>query len=172
MTALTLCHEVAMKKNKRVALLGILAALAIVLSYIEALIPPLVAVPGVKIGLANIAVMLALYKLGLKEAATISIVRNIVVFLLFGGLIALFYSLAGAVLSLVTMHFLKKFTPLSEIGVSVAGGVSHNVAQIAVAIFTFSTPSLVLYLPVLLISGTLAGVIIGLCSGIVIKKIR
>ena len=160
-----------MNKNKRLALLGILASLAIVLSYLEALIPPLVAIPGVKIGLANIAVMLALYKLGLKEASTISVVRNIVIFLLFGGLIALLYSLAGAILSLAVMYLLKRFTPLSEIGVSVAGGVSHNLAQITVAIFTFSTPSLVLYLPVLLISGTLAGIIIGLCSGIVINKL-
>ncbi|MBP3375746.1 MAG: Gx transporter family protein [Clostridia bacterium] len=160
-----------MNKNKRLALLGILASLAIVLSYLEALIPPLVAIPGVKIGLANIAVMLALYKLGMKEAAIISVVRNIVIFLLFGGLIALLYSLAGAILSLAVMYLLKRFTPLSEIGVSVAGGVSHNLAQITVAIFTFSTPSLVLYLPVLLISGTLAGIIIGLCSGIIINKI-
>ena len=160
-----------MNRNKRLALLGILASLAIVLSYLEALIPPLVAIPGVKIGLANIAVMLALYKLGMKEAAIISVVRNIVIFLLFGGLIALLYSLAGAILSLAVMYLLKRFTPLSEIGVSVAGGVSHNLAQITVAIFTFSTPSLVLYLPVLLISGTLAGIVIGLCSGIVINKL-
>ena len=160
-----------MNKNKRLALLGILASLAIVLSYLEALIPPLVAIPGVKIGLANIAVILALYKLGMKEAAIISVVRNIVIFLLFGGFIALLYSLAGAILSLAVMYLLKRFTPLSEIGVSVAGGVSHNLAQITVAIFTFSTPSLVLYLPVLLISGTLAGIVIGLCSGIVINKL-
>ena len=160
-----------MNRNKRLALLGILASLAIVLSYLEALIPPLVAIPGVKIGLANIAVMLALYKLGMKEAAIISVVRNIVIFLLFGGFIALLYSLAGAILSLAVMYLLKRFTPLSEIGVSVAGGVSHNLAQITVAIFAFSTPSLVLYLPVLLISGTLAGIVIGLCSGIVINKL-
>ena len=160
-----------MNRNKRLALLGILASLAIVLSYLEALIPPLVAIPGVKIGLANIAVMLALYKLGMKEAAIISVVRKIVIFLLFGGFIALLYSLAGAILSLAVMYLLKRFTPLSEIGVSVAGGVSHNLAQITVAIFTFSTPSLVLYLPVLLISGTLAGIVIGLCSGIVINKL-
>lgn len=161
-----------MNKNKRLALLGILASLAIVLSYLEALIPPLVAIPGVKIGLANIAVMLALYNLGLKEAAIISIVRNIVIFLLFGGLIALLYSFAGAVLSLTVMYILKRFTPLTEIGVSVSGGVSHNIAQIVIAIFTFSTPSLILYLPILLISGTLAGIAIGICSGIVIKKVK
>ena len=161
-----------MKKNKRIALLGVLAALAIVLSYLESLIPPLVSIPGVKLGLANIAVMLALYKLGMKEAAVISLVRNIVVFLLFGGLIALFYSIAGAILSLAVMYLLKRFTPLDELGVSVSGGVCHNIAQIAVAIFAFSTPSLVLYLPILILSGTVAGTAIGICSAIIIKKIK
>lgn len=159
-----------MNKNKRIALLGVLAALAIVLSYLESLVPPLVAVPGVKIGLANIAVMLALYKLSIKEAALISLCRNIVIFLIFGGMLALLYSLVGAILSLTMMYVLKSFTPFSEIGVSVAGGVTHNIAQIIVAIFTFSTPSLILYLPVLLLSGTLAGIIIGVCSGVIIKK--
>ena len=161
-----------MNKNKKIALLGVLAALAIVLSYLESLIPPLVAIPGVKIGLANIAVMLALYKLSVKEAALISICRNLVIFLLFGGLLALLYSLAGSILSLTVMSILKKFTPFSEIGVSVAGGVTHNIAQIVVAVFTFSTPSLMLYLPVLLVSGTIAGIVIGICSGVIIKKIK
>ena len=161
-----------MNKNKKIALLGVLAALAIVLSYLESLIPPLVAIPGVKIGLANIAVMLALYKLSVKEAALISICRNLVIFLLFGGLLALLYSLAGSILSLTVMFIIKKFTPFSEIGVSVAGGVTHNIAQIVVAVFTFSTPSLMLYLPVLLVSGTLAGIVIGICSGVIIKKIK
>ncbi|MBE6646306.1 MAG: Gx transporter family protein [Ruminococcaceae bacterium] len=161
-----------MNKNKKIALLGVLAALAIVLSYLESLIPPLVAIPGVKIGLANIAVMLALYKLSVKEAALISICRNLVIFLLFGGLLALLYSLAGSILSLTVMFILKKFTPFSEIGVSVAGGVTHNIAQIVVAVFTFSTPSLMLYLPVLLVSGTIAGIVIGICSGVIIKKIK
>ena len=161
-----------MNKNKKIALLGVLAALAIVLSYLESLIPPLVAIPGVKIGLANIAVMLALYKLSVKEAALISICRNLVIFLLFGGLLALLYSLAGSILSLTVMCILKKFTPFSEIGVSVAGGVTHNIAQIVVAVFTFSTPSLMLHLPVLLVSGTIAGIVIGICSGVIIKKIK
>ena len=161
-----------MNKNKKIALLGVLAALAIVLSYLESLIPPLVAIPGVKIGLANIAVMLALYKLSVKEAALISICRNLVIFLLFGGLLALLYSLAGSILSLTVMFIIKKFTPFSEIGVSVAGGVTHNIAQIVVAVFTFSTPSLMLYLPVLLVSGTIAGIVIGICSGVIIKKIK
>lgn len=161
-----------MKKNKQIALLGIFASLAIILSYLESLIPPLVSVPGVKIGLANIAVVFALYKLKLRDAICISIVRNLVIFLLFGGLIALLYSVAGAIFSLAIMLILKKFTPFSEIGVSVAGGVAHNIAQIAVAMFMFSTNSLIYYLPVLLISGTLAGAVIGLISGLVIKKIK
>ena len=161
-----------MNRNKRIALLGVIAALAIVLSYFESLIPPLIAIPGVKMGLANIAVMFALYKFGMLEATVISLVRNIVVFLLFGSVIALIYSLAGAACSLLVMALLKKFSPLSELGVSVSGGVTHNIAQIVVAIFAFSTPSLILYLPVLLISGTVAGIVIGICSGMLIKKIK
>ena len=161
-----------MSRNRRITLLGVIATIAIVLSYIEAMIPPLVAIPGVKMGLANIAVMFALYKFGIREAAVISIVRNIAVFLLFGGFIALIYSLAGSVLSLLVMFLLKRFLPFSEIGVSVSGGVAHNIAQITVAIFAFSTPSLILYLPFLLISGTVAGVLVGITSGILIRKLK
>lgn len=161
-----------MSRNRRITLLGVIATIAIVLSYIEAMIPPLVAIPGVKMGLANIAVMFALYKFGVREAAIISIVRNVAVFLLFGGLIALIYSLAGSVLSLLVMFLLKRFLPFSEIGVSVSGGVAHNIAQITVAIFAFSTPSLILYLPFLLISGTVAGVLVGITSGILIRKFK
>ena len=161
-----------MKNNKRIALLGVLAALAIILSYLESLIPPLVAMPGVKMGLANIAVMYALFKLGFSNAFFISLVRNIAIFLLFGGFIALLYSVAGAALSLCVMCLLKRFSPFTELGVSVAGGVTHNFAQILVAIFMFSTSSLILYLPILVVSGALAGIVIGICSSIVIKKVK
>ena len=161
-----------MKKNQKIALLGITVSIAIVLSYIEAIIPSFVPIPGVKIGLANIAIMFILYKLDLLSASIVSAVRLATVFLLFGGLIPLLYSIAGAVLSLSVMYVFKRFTPFSEIGVSVAGGVSHNIAQIIVAIFMFSTGSLIYYLPVLLLSGTLSGVLIGIISGIIIKKIK
>ena len=161
-----------MNKNQKIALLGITATIAIVLSYVEAMIPSFIPIPGVKIGLANIAIMFALYKLGLPHASLISFVRLTTLFLLFGGVIPLLYSVAGAFLSLTVMYILKRFTPFSEVGVSVAGGVSHNVAQIMVAVFMFSTESLIYYLPVLLLSGTLSGIMIGIVSGILIKKIK
>lgn len=161
-----------MKRNQKIALLGISVSIAIVLSYIEAIIPSFVPIPGVKIGLANIAIMFIMYKLDILSATIVSAVRLVTVFLIFGGLVPFLYSVAGAALSLLVMYMLKRFTPFSEIGVSVAGGVSHNVAQIIVAIFMFSTGSLIYYLPVLLLSGTLSGVLIGIISGTLIKKIK
>ena len=161
-----------MKRNQKIALLGISVSIAIVLSYIEAIIPSFVPIPGVKIGLANIAIMFIMYKLDFLSATIVSAVRLVTVFLIFGGLVPFLYSVAGAALSLLVMYLMKRFTPFSEIGVSVAGGVSHNVAQIIVAIFMFSTGSLIYYLPVLLISGTISGVLIGIISGILITKIK
>ena len=161
-----------MKKNKKIALLGITAAIAIILSYVEAMIPSLIPIPGVKIGLANIAIMFALYKLGMPQASIVSFVRLATLFLIFGEIMPLLYSISGALLSLTVMCLLKKFTPFSEVGVSVAGGVAHNIAQIIVAIFMFSTDALIYYLPVLLLSGTVSGILIGVVSGILIKKIK
>ena len=161
-----------MKRNQKIALLGISVSIAIVLSYIEAIIPSFVPIPGVKIGLANIAIMFIMYKLDILSATIVSAVRLVTVFLIFGGLVPFLYSVAGAALSLLVMYLMKRFTPFSEIGVSVAGGVSHNVAQIIVAIFMFSTGSLIYYLPVLLLSGTISGVLIGIISGILITKIK
>ena len=161
-----------MKKNKKIALLGITAAIAIILSYVEAMIPSLIPIPGVKIGLANIAIMFALYKLGMPQASIVSFVRLATLFLIFGEIMPLLYSISGALLSLTVMCLLKKFAPFSEVGVSVAGGVAHNIAQIIVAIFMFSTDALIYYLPVLLLSGTVSGILIGVVSGILIKKIK
>lgn len=161
-----------MKRNHKIALLGISAAIAIVLSYIEAAIPSFIPIPGVKIGLANITIMFALYKLGLPYALLVSFVRLTTIFLLFGGIMPLLYSVVGAILSLTVMYVLKRFTPFSEIGVSVAGAVSHNIAQIIVAIFMFSTETLIYYLPILILSGTVSGIMIGIVSGILIKKIQ
>ena len=161
-----------MQKNQKIALLGITVSVAIVLSYIEAMIPAFFTIPGVKVGLANIAIVFVLYKLDLVSASIVSAVRLLTVFLLFGGLVPLLYSIAGAVLSLIVMYTLKKFTPFSELGVSVAGGVAHNIAQIIVAIFMFSTESLIYYLPVLVLSGTVCGILIGIVSGVLIKKIK
>lgn len=161
-----------MKKTEKLTVIAMTAAIAIVLSFVESQIPAFFSVPGVKLGLANIAVIFALYKMGFWEALLVSFVRVLTVFLMFGGLMPLLYSVAGAVLSLCVMLLLKRFTPLSEIGVSVSGGVAHNVAQITVAAFLFDSAALYLYLPILLIAGTVAGALVGIASAILVKRIN
>ena len=158
-------------RSQKVAFLGIFTALAMILSYIETLIPSFVAIPGIKLGLANIAVIVILYKIGWKEAFAVSIIRVILSSLLFTTVLSMLYSLAGAILSLFAMILLKKIK-LSTITISVIGGVCHNIGQIAVAIFMTETAELVYYLPVLLITGTISGILIGLVGAITVKKME
>ena len=155
---------------RRVAFLGLFIALAMILSYVESLIPPLVAVQGVKIGLPNLVIMFMLYRVGSREAITVSLIRVVLVSLLFSSAMSMAYGLAGAALSLSGMMLLKKTNLFSCITVSVVGGVLHNIGQIAVAVLITGTKQLVLYLPVLLISGVIAGVAIGICAGLLIKR--
>lgn len=155
---------------RRVAFLGLFIALAMILSYVESLIPPLVAVQGVKIGLPNLVIMFMLYRIGSREAITVSLIRVVLVTLLFSSAMSMAYGLAGAALSLTGMMLLRKTNLFSCITVSVVGGVLHNIGQIAVAILITGTKQLVLYLPVLLISGVIAGVAIGICAGLLIKR--
>lgn len=161
-----------MKTNtKKLTALAITVSFAMILSYLESRIPALVAIPGIKVGLANIAVIFSLYKFGAKEAVTVSILRIILISLLFGSPVSMIYSLAGGVLSLLAMILLKRFTPLNEITVSICGGVLHNVGQIGMASILLSTNVVVYYLPFLLLSGILAGIAVGVVSGILIKRI-
>lgn len=157
-------------KASKVAQYGLLTALALVLSWLESLLPPLGA-PGVKLGLPNLAVVFALYRLGWKDACVISLVRGGLVTLLFGNGAALAYSIAGAALSLSLMGLLKRTGKFSSVGVSVAGGVAHNAGQILVAMALLETSRLAWYLPVLWVSGTVAGVLVGVISGILVKRI-
>lgn len=147
-------------------------ALAMILSFVESQIPPLVAVPGVKVGLANIVVVFVLYKLGWKEAILISLLRVFLVSVLFGTGASLLYSLAGAALSFAGMVLLKQTGLFSYVAVSVAGGVLHNVGQIVMACFILQTDILKYYLPVLIISGVLAGVVIGMLAAVMIQRIQ
>ena len=157
-------------KIKKVTFLAIFVALSMMLSFVESQIPPLVAIPGVKMGLANIAVVFTLYRFGVKEAAGVSILRVLLMSLIFGNALSLAYGLCGAAISLVGMALLKRFTRFSSISVSVVGGVLHNFGQIIVAYFVTDTAELVYYLPVLMISGTLAGIVIGVIAGIIVKR--
>ena len=159
-------------KTQKLTVMALTTAIALVLSFIESQIPAFVAVPGVKMGLANIAIVYALYRLGWKEATLISLIRVVLVSLLFGSAASFLYSLAGAVLSLLGMALLKKTGKFTEIVVSVAGGVLHNIGQIAMASIILETDALRYYLPFLLVSGILAGVVIGLISGILIRRIH
>lgn len=162
-----------MKNNtRRITTLAITISLALILSFIESRIPAFVAIPGIKVGLANIAVIFTLYKMGVKEAIAVSILRVILVSFLFGTPISLIYSITGAIFSLTVMIILKRLTPLTEVAVSVCGGVMHNVGQITAASFMLSTNVVLYYLPFLLVSGTIAGVAIGIASGILVKRVK
>ena len=159
-------------KTKKVAFLGLFISLAMILSYIESQIPALVAVPGVKVGLPNIVMVLLLYKIGAKETVTVSIIRILLVSLLFGNVQTLTFSIAGAVLSLLGMILLKKTDLFSCITVSIVGGILHNVGQIIAACIWTGTAEIAYYLPVLLISGILAGAVIGIIAGILVKRLE
>lgn len=158
--------------TKKVAFLGISVALAMTLSFFESLIPPFVAIPGIKIGLANLVIIFVLYKLGFWAAISVSAVRVVLSSLLFGNLQIFVFSMVGALLSLVGMVLLKKTNLFSHITVSVVGGVLHNIGQIAVAVLWTRTPQIALYLPILLITGTFAGVIIGVVAGLISKRLE
>ena len=139
-------------KTKKLTTLGLSVALALILSYVESLLPPLVAVPGVKV------------------AGAVSLIRLLLSAALFTGFVAFFYGLAGAVLSLAGSALLKRSDRFSPLGVSVAGGVLHNLGQIALAALILESGYLFAYLPVLLLSGTLAGALVGLLAGILIRR--
>ena len=161
-----------MKKTQRLCVLSMTVAAAMLLSFIEAQLPAFTAVPGIKVGLANIAVIFALYRFGIKDAVIVSLVRVSLIALLFGSAVSLAYGMAGAVVSLAIMWVLKRFSPLTSIGVSVAGGVAHNVGQIALACVLVRSGGVLYYLPVLLITGTVAGVVTGVAAGILVKRLK
>ncbi len=150
-----------------------MAAVAMMLSYIEALIPPVYsAVPGIKLGLANIAVIFALYSVDPKSAAFISLVRVALSALLFGSVMSFIYSFSGAVLSLAVMILLKKSALFSAVGVSVAGAVMHNVGQVLCAVIMLGTAEIGYYLIFLSVSAVVSGVLVGLVSALLIKKLK
>ena len=163
-----------MKKTnvRKLTCLALIVSFAMILSYIEAKIPVFVAIPGVKMGLANIAVIFVLCKMGAKEAAVVSVLRIFLISILFGNVESLFFSLMGGLLSFAVMLLLKKLTPLGEVAVSVSGGVMHNVGQIIAAMMLLQTDAVMYYLPFLILSGTIAGVVVGVVSALLIKRVR
>ena len=158
--------------TRRMARYALLTALAMVLSWLESLVPVSAAAPGVKLGLTNLVVIFALYRMGLRAAAAISLARVGLVSMTFGNAYSFAYSLAGAALSLAVMALLRRTGRFSILGVSVAGGVSHNIAQILVAVTALGTGRLAWYLPALLVSGVAAGVAIGAVGGVLTERIK
>ena len=158
--------------SRKLAYLGLCTAVALILAYVEVLLPPLTsAVPGIKLGLPNIAIIFVLYRYGVRYAAMVSFVRIAVVSILFGNPMTFAYSAAGAALSLLVMAILRRMDVLSTVGVSVAGGGFHNVGQILMAMWLLGTAELGYYLIVLAITGTVAGIFVGLCGGMAVKRI-
>ena len=158
--------------KNRVAYFGVFTALALMFSYIETMIPIQFGVPGIKLGFANIMIVIMLYKSSAREALLLSIDRIMLSGFLFGNLSSILYSIAGGLLSLGIMTLLKKQGGFSVIGVSVAGGVSHNVGQLIVAMLVVETYQVGYYFPVLLVAGVLTGLGIGVASQEVLKRIR
>ena len=157
--------------KSKLAYLGLFSAVAIIFGYVESLIPFFMGIPGIKLGLANLAVLFLLQKYSAKEAALVSVVRILVIGFMFGNLFSILYSLAGAFLSLTVMTLMIKKTDFSLVGVSVGGGIAHNVGQLIIAMLTVSSLNLIYYAPALLISGVITGIVIGKSTEEVAKRI-
>ena len=155
------------KKDNRIrktAFMGLFLALAMICSYIETLIPFSVGIPGIKLGLANIAVVLMLYSVGTKEALLVGI--------LFGNAFSILYSLSGGILSLLVMFLMKKTDKFSCVSVSITGGISHNIGQIIVAAWIVNSYNVFFYVPVLLFAGLVTGLLIGVIAKEVIVRLK
>ena len=159
-------------KSKKVAFMGLSIGLAMILSFVESQIPALVAIPGIKVGLPNLVIVFMLYRIGAKETVTVSLIRILLVSILFGNLQSMTFSIAGAVLSLSLMILLRKIGLFTEIAVSVVGGITHNIGQIFVAFLLLESDVVFYYLPFLLISGIIAGIAVGAASALLIKRIK
>lgn len=158
-------------KTKKITLIAVSVTLALVMSYLESLVPLNIAVPGIKMGLANLVIIFVIYRMGFSEACIVSLMRVLLVAILFGNAMSLIYSVSGAVLSLLVMFIMLKTDRFSPVGVSVTGAIMHNVGQIIAAVFVLGTAQIAYYLPVLLVSGIITGTIIGTVSARLIKRV-
>ena len=157
--------------KSKVAYFGVFTALALIFSYVETLIPINFGIPGVKLGLANLIIVIALYKMRLREVYLLSIVRVLLSGFIFGNYFSIIYSLAGGLLSLTVMAVFKRKDGFSIMGISIAGGVFHNVGQLIVAMLVVETFSVAYYVPVLLIAGMITGLLIGIVSNEMLKRL-
>jgi heptaprenyl diphosphate synthase len=159
-------------KTKKVAVYGLLIALAFIFSYIDSLVPMPFAVPGMKLGLANLVVITALYTMGPKQAFVLSIVRIILVGFTFRDPSTLAFSIAGGLLSWMLMSIFRHIKLFSMTGVSIIGGVAHNLGQILVAMVYLDSGYVIFYFPALLVSGVITGTLIGLLGMLVVKRLK
>ncbi|MEZ3436063.1 MAG: Gx transporter family protein [Lachnospiraceae bacterium] len=160
-----------MRWQIRTAFLGVFTSLALIFSYVETLIPISFGIPGVKLGLANLIIVTALYKMRLRDVYALSVARVVLSGLIFGNYITILYSLSGGLLSLSVMAALRKRDWFSVMGVSVAGGIFHNVGQLLIAMLIVETFSVSYYIPVLLAAGTATGLVIGILAGQILKRL-
>lgn len=165
---------IAMKEKdtaRKVALYGILIALAMVMSFVESLIPVPIPVPGVKLGLANLVTITGLYLVGIPGTVCVTVLRVVLVGFSFGNPYSMIYGLSGSILSLFVMALAKKYQWFSQIGISILGGVFHNIGQIIFAAMIVRTAGVFVYLPALLLAGSIAGTVIGILGGIMTERL-
>lgn len=156
----------------RVAHIALMTSLALIFSYVEAIIPYNPGIPGIKLGIANVVTVIALYKYGWKDAACVSALRVVLAGLLFNGMFGMLYALSGAAVSFVGMLLLKRTKLFSTVGVSMAGGVLHNLGQLLVAAALIEDLRMFFYFPVLLFSGIISGIAIGIAATLILKRLK
>ena len=159
------------KKTTKIAFLGMFITLALIASYVESLVPFYFGAPGIKLGLANLITVVLMYRSGWKDAAVVSILRIALSGILFGNVFSIIYSFCGAFLSLFFMCLLKRMKGFSVIGISIAGGVLHNLGQLLAAIYLMENGNIMYYFPVLMIAGIVTGLLIGVGSREVLKRV-
>lgn len=159
------------QKARRIALYGMLIALAFIFSYIESMVPLPIPIPGIKLGLANLVNVVGLYTIGVVGTAAVSLVRIVLVGFTFSNMFSMIYSLAGGVLSLLAMVLARKCGAFSKAGVSILGGIFHNIGQLTVAALVTKTAGVFTYFPVLLVAGVVTGALIGLLGGMIVERI-
>ena len=158
-----------MQLQNKTAVRAVLVALAMVFSFIESQIP--YPIPGAKLGLSNLIVLVALYRLSVKDAVGINLIRIVLVGFTFGNMFSLVYSLAGGILSTAIMILMKKTDKFKIVSVSIAGGITHNIGQILVAMYVLKTTAILSYLPILWMTGLIAGIVIGILGNIILERL-
>lgn len=158
--------------NKKTAYLGLLCAAAMILGYVESLFPVFIGVPGMKLGLPNLAIVMVMYLYSWKEAMVVSVVRILVIGFLFGNAFSIAFSLAGGILSLLCMEGARRFLKLSCAGVSMIGGVTHNAGQILVAIAVVENIRVGYYFSILAVTGLVTGILIGILSSELVRRMK